>query len=569
MSSLSYYLSMYKCVAAKQIALITCCWLALHGCASTMRDNVPAVNYVPDSNYYLIMAEIALQREQQTTAAKEYLNAAAQSDEPQISQRATEFAFEHGYLVYALPAARRWVDLDPDNPVAHEYAARAYMRRNALESALYHWRRVLGPDDGRTEQDFTELAEAIAEEPNPYAVTWILTRLTAETPASPTLRMALARAALRSRQPDLSLASAQRAAAAGIDRTQTTLLIAEAQLSIGDWLEAQRAMEGLLAESPQLALEVEYVQLMAAAGEYLRARDEIEQLAKDFGVQPQLIRLHGLVNLAAGEIRTAEREFQRLLESGYEIYECFYFLGQIAEFRREYDEAIGYYRRISSGSYFVQAQVAIAQAYAGLGDSEAALNHLSDFASTHPLHYFETLNALARLYERMGEYGSAVATYDEILRYQPDVISLMNARSIMLDLNGDVDQALRSMRRTLALSPINADTMNTLGYTLTNRTSRHNEAYSLVRAALELEPNNPAIIDSMGWVLFKLGKLEEARSYLELALDRVEDPEIVAHLGEVMWTIGDRDEARELMARSSANFPDSKPLSATMERLLE
>lgn len=557
------------CIAVKRTALIALLTWALHGCASTMRDNIPSVNYVPDSSYYLIMAEIALQREQQAIAAQEYLNAATHTEDAEIAQRATEFAFERGYLVYALPAARRWVELDPANRRAHEYAARAYMRRSALDASLEHWRQALGPLDERDEQDYDEVSAAIAEGQNAAAVTWMLTRLSADAPDSGALRLALARAALRSRHFDLALASAQRAVAAGVDRSETTQLIAEAHLLRGEWAAAQKLMEEELSKTPQLALEIEYIQMIAAAGEYRRARDELEQLAKDYGVQPPLIRLHGLMSLAAGDIATAESEFQRLLEAGYEIYECFYFLGQIAEFRKQYDDAIGYYSRISSGPYLVQAQIAIAQAYADLGDEHGALDHLSTFSASHPLHYFEILNARARLYERFGEYAKAVAIYDEILRFQPDVISLLNARSIMLDLNGEVDEALRAMRRTLQLAPTNADTMNTLGYTLTNRTNRHKEAYALVRAALELEPDNPAIIDSMGWVLFKLGKLEEARSYLELAHAQIEDPEIVAHLGEVMWKIGDKAAARAMMDSSHANFPDSEPLNATMQRLLE
>jgi len=139
---------------------------------------------------------------------------------------------------------------------------------------------------------------------------------------------------------------------------------------------------------------------------------------------------------------------------------------------------------------------------------------------------------------------------------------------VVLDQDGQLNDAIDVMERAVAVAPVNASALNTLGYTLTNRTSRHREGYILIRRALGIEPDSPAIIDSMGWTLFRRGRLEEARSYLELAYSLLDDPEVVAHLGEVLWRMGEQERARDLWDRSFVANPDSEPLKETRARFL-
>jgi len=113
------------------------------------------------------------------------------------------------------------------------------------------------------------------------------------------------------------------------------------------------------------------------------------------------------------------------------------------------------------------------------------------------------------------------------------------------------------------------DALNALGYTLTNRTRRHDDAYRLIRTALELESDSPPILDSMGWVLFRLGRREEALGFLERALAQMADPEIAAHLAEALWATGERDRARDLLDRFAVLHPDDEALAKTRERLLQ
>ncbi|MCH8479515.1 MAG: tetratricopeptide repeat protein, partial [Wenzhouxiangella sp.] len=166
-----------------------------------------------------------------------------------------------------------------------------------------------------------------------------------------------------------------------------------------------------------------------------------------------------------------------------------------------------------------------------------------------------------------GRASEAIALLSGALRQNPDSIALLYTRAICAIAIDDLELAEQDFRRILQIDDDNAMALNALGYTLTDRTDRHEEAYRLIRRALELEPDSPAIQDSMGWVYFRLGQPEKALPYLEQALQGEDNPEIAAHLGEVLWYLGREDEAREVLLGVFERFPDDDYLRDTMGRL--
>ena len=122
-------------------------------------------------------------------------------------------------------------------------------------------------------------------------------------------------------------------------------------------------------------------------------------------------------------------------------------------------------------------------------------------------------------------------------------------------------------RQILNLNPGDANALNALGYTLANRTQRYAEAEQLIARALELDPEEPAILDSMGWVLYRLGDIEGALAYLTRAYALFPDPEVAAHLGEVLWVSGDTEEAKKIWQGALLKDPQHSVLHSTLERL--
>jgi len=161
----------------------------------------------------------------------------------------------------------------------------------------------------------------------------------------------------------------------------------------------------------------------------------------------------------------------------------------------------------------------------------------------------------------------AVAVYDRGLQVLPDDPRLLYARALLNDDLNHVDAAVRDLRRLLEQQPGNADALNALGYTLADRTKDQAEALALIEKALAIKPDEPAIIDSMGWVQYRLGHLKQAVGHLRAAYAKQPDPEIAAHLGEVLWVSGDKDEARKIWAQGRKKDAKNKVLLETMKRL--
>jgi len=553
------------------VAALVTAWFALlaAGCTSSLQQPPDSAvdDYFPGASYSLLMAEIAMQRRAWLVTAREYLNAAEQSTDPELARRATEFADEFGYDVFALGAVRRWLELEPDRLLAHEYAGRLYLRRNELDKALIHWSASLG-DVGLSDEEYLRVAVDMTEEGYSAGATWLLIRLVNEDPDAVGLRMGLAYAALQSGIWELALAEAQRIAFERPDWIQPQLVIAKALLSMEREYEAFAYLDAALEARDSSTLELEYVRLLSAIDRNADAMRRLVELGKTYGAQPELVRLHAQIAFAAGDLVAATKDYEQLLASGVHIYESYFTLGRLALAEGDCDQAIVHFDRVLGGGYLMQAQLGIASCYERFGNAEAALEQLRSFADKHPRLALDIAPAEAQLLFRSGRVDEALAHYETVSRLQPDRYDLMLEYGSMLDLAGRSDEALAIMRRAVAIAPTDANALNTLGYTLTNRTRRHDEAYRLIRLAFELDPSSAPIIDSMGWVLYRRGFVDEARSYLELALTRLEDPEVIAHLGEVLWVSDERERALALWDNGLSNFPDSQPLLETRGRFM-
>ncbi len=538
---------------------------SLVACSGSPRQTAPESTYIPDASYYLLMAEIALQREAYLTTAEQYLNATVLSPDPELARRTTEFSAEYGYETFALSGAQRWLELAPDDPDAHRIAGRLYLRRYDTGRAYGHFRVLF--DDATDDRDFLALGQSLATLENTAGVTAIFKRLALDYPESAGLQLALARAAMRSGDYDLALLAVGKADATQTNSLELPLIVAQALMAQGRDVEALAKIDSLRGEPASIAVELEYVRLLSAVGRIDQANEQMRALGKTYGVQPDFVRIHALMNLAAGDLDMAARDFKALLAAGKNVYECFYYLGRIAVIRGDYRGGIDYFERVRSGAYLLPAQISGAMAHQQLDEWQVALDKLQAFSADYPRQALAVSPTRAQVLFDMGETSQALAVFDELLSYQPDSVEVLLAYGAMLDLAGDLKQSLVVMRRAAAVAPLDANVLNTLGYTLANRTRHRAEAYRLIRLALELEPESAAIIDSMGWVLYRLGRLEEARSYLEQAHALMDDPEIVAHLGQVLWATGEADRARELLDQSLVDYPDNELLVETRARL--
>ncbi|MDD4881254.1 MAG: tetratricopeptide repeat protein, partial [Gallionellaceae bacterium] len=163
----------------------------------------------------------------------------------------------------------------------------------------------------------------------------------------------------------------------------------------------------------------------------------------------------------------------------------------------------------------------------------------------------------------------AYAVLSLALAQAPDAGDLLYDRAMIAERLGKLDVTEADLRRLIKLEPGHAHAYNALGYTLVDRTPRLEEGIALLDKALKLSPDDPFILDSMGWAQFKAGRLAEAAAYLKRAYDLRPDPEIAAHLGETLWAAGQHDEARKVWQGSLREHPDNDVLKETLSRFVK
>ena len=275
-----------------------------------------------------------------------------------------------------------------------------------------------------------------------------------------------------------------------------------------------------------------------------------------------------LLNLEMEALNEARSLFSRLLDIGYRNNESRFYLGYIDETQGRINAAIGNYRQVQmSSNNYLNAQRQVIRLLVAEQRFDEAHQWAEQLSRAQPRlgNLFTSIEADALMAAE--HYDRAAALLDAALRRSPDNVDLLFARTLLNDRRGDLAAVERDLRQMIQINPNDARALNHLGYTLTDRTDRHEEALHLIERAIALEPDDPAIIDSLGWVQYKLGHHEQALVNLRRALELFPDHEVAAHLGEVLWVMGHRQEALQVWNEALARDPDSELLREVMQRL--
>jgi tetratricopeptide (TPR) repeat protein len=310
-----------------------------------------------------------------------------------------------------------------------------------------------------------------------------------------------------------------------------------------------------------------YAQMLARADRLAEARNEFQTLLRDAPDNPDVHAAVGLLAMQMNDLDAAEANLKLAIEHGHgEPDTVRMYLGQLDEGRRRYEDALVWYRAIQDGKQVFEARMREAQVLAKLGRSEQALQLLRAQEAGDEAERVMLIQNEAQVLREAGDHAGAYAALDRGLVQLPDNPELLYDRAMAAEKVDRLDQVEKDLRKLIELRPEHAHAYNALGYTLADRTGRIDEAIALLGKALALAPEDPFILDSMGWALYKARRLEESVGYLRRALKGRDDPEIAAHLGEVLWQLGERDEARRIWQGSLKSHPDNERLRETLSR---
>jgi len=511
--------------------------------------------------------DAALERNELPEAARAYRQAAEASDDEAIAEQATRTAFDHSQMRETSLAAERWLALNPTSEQARRYAGIAALELHRIDVSEEHFGELLGSAYLSPAAGFLALLPVVADHGTAPNVTELMRRLVARYPGVAEGHHALASAALRSDNYALALASARQATELAKYWVPARMLLARALIASGEEQQGlDAARELVMAPGSDVSTHLEYALLLAATGRDEEARAVLTPYASGQTVIPGAVRSLGVLDLERGDLDAAARRFEDLLSTGAQSYEALYFLGAIADRRGDKERALRFYSRVAGGDFALPAQGRVARIKAEQGGLDAGLRHLEEFARGHPQLGPEMVGTRAALATALGDAPRALAILDAGLAQYPDSLDLRMSRVFAYERSGDGDAAIRDLRQLLRERPGDATVQNALGYTLADRDRSLDEAYALIAAALEQTPDNAAVIDSMGWVLFRQGRASDALAFLQRANALGDDPEIDLHLGEVQWALGERDAAIATWRQALEANPDDARLKERLER---
>jgi tetratricopeptide (TPR) repeat protein len=256
-----------------------------------------------------------------------------------------------------------------------------------------------------------------------------------------------------------------------------------------------------------------------------------------------------------------------LVERGAHVDSAHLNLGRIAEERDDPQAALDEYAQVGPGTDFLAAQLRLADILVSNGKSADAAKALAEARDNQPDYAVQLYLIETEALVNNDKLAQASHVLGKALQQFPDDINLLYTRAMLAEKRDDLPQMEKDLRAIIQREPNNAMALNALGYTLSDRTTRYAEAKALIEKAHALTPDDPAVLDSLGWVNYRLGNLDAAEGYLRKALERFPDQEVAAHLGEVLWANGKQREARQVWSKFLQEQPDSPLLRSTVLRV--
>lgn len=370
----------------------------------------------------------------------------------------------------------------------------------------------------------------------------LVSRWRALAPTVPEAQYAFAQIADRTGKPQEALQAVQEARRLNPAWAQPWILEAQLKVAANDLNAAVGLMQTYLQQHPSserldrgnLESRQYLARLLVNTQRYAEARDLFQALSREWPESAELRYPVAILSLQINDVKTAKAEFQSILEMPHaDPMNARYFLGQIAEHERDSVAALGFFQGVTRGENWLNARLRV-----------------------------------TRLLREAGQESQALAELEGLLDKMPDHPELLYETALLAEKLGQIEKMEAHFRRLLTLQPDNALALNALGYSLADHRLKLDEANALVVKALALQPEDPFIMDSLGWVLFRQGKLEDARQQLELAYRKKADPEIAAHLGEVLWALQQQQAAHALWQAALARHPENSLLRNTILRFV-
>lgn len=518
--------------------------------ATLDEDEIEYRDFPPDVLFALLSGELAAQRGRFDVTLANYTQAAADTGDEGVIRRAMQIAQALNAGNAQRQIASIWLKANPDAPQALRISALKALQEDKFDEALSHMERLY--EKGEVAQFDTLATQARAMEPEQQEELLELYRKIQERHSDEpeiTYSLALLNDNTGNTEEALSLIE-------GIleehDNFQPAVTLKGKLLY--DLERNEEAIDYLRSQTRRFPdnrrLGTLYARVLVNADRLQAAEDEFQSLMERFPKASSLKLSRALVAIENDNTEVARRLLEELVAEDVHTSEAHFYLGRLADDRDNTNEALHHYRQVQSGSHFFSALSRASFLEAEQGRLGSVRENLENLRSRLPEQRARLWLLEINLLLDLSEYETAMEVSEAALSEHPDNTDIRYAQAMLHERAGEIEAMESDLRDVLEKEPRNAVALNALGYTLTVHTDRYEEAEELITKALEIQPENPAILDSAGWVHHHLGENEKALEYLTQAYDIMPDVEIAAHLGKVLWVMDRKDDARTVWRRA-------------------
>lgn len=530
------------------------------------------INTVAEVQYQILVGELALRRDQPGVAARAFVTALRGHPDLELAQRATQLALRADDDILALEAADLWLRLDPSAVDAREVLLRVNLLMGQTDEAQRQARFIVEGHAAGVGDGLRHLALLLSRVPESgaEAALDLMRPLVSQHEQDAGGHHAFSLLSLRFNRLAEAEAAAQNARRRAPEDGSHDLLLA------GIWVRQDRVPEAVALVESTLAghtveeraeLRLGFARVLLEVDATAVAKTQLEQVLTEDPRAHDAAMILGVMALNAGDRETARQRLTPLLKSPRQ-QEAALQLGRLSEAEGRWDEALAFYATVTRGGAALDAVIRRAWVLGRIEQLDEAQGLLRQVRDDYPQVSRRLFLAEGELLTANRAPERAVESYDAALAEHPDDVDLLYGRSLALERLGRIGDAERDLRAILEMQADDARALNALGYTLLVHTSRIDEAAPLIDQALALAPDDAAILDSKGWLLFRQGQPAEALGWLQRAHERFPDPEIAAHLGEVLWVLGREADARAVWDAALARDPAHPVLRETLDRLL-
>ena len=529
--------------------------------------NLPDVDLSPQLLYDLLVGEIANQRKDPELSVDSLARAAVSSRDMRIAERATRLAIRHQDYERALTTALLWRELQPESVTPIEALGMTYFsldRQGEAKAQFVELLKFSEPDVGLA---LRRIAALLSQGKDPEKVLALMDGLVELYEDNPDAHYAMAFLADRFKQPVIVEKAIDRALVLKPGWEDAAVIKVSHLQTLNQFKKIDEFSEEFLQAYPEaLKFRFQYARILAQQEKRKEAVEQFKQIIWFDERNAEAVFAVGLLSVQDDDFEQAKEYLQRSLSLHPENDQARLYLGQVSQSLKEYEEAAKWYRQVSQPTFVFEAQIQLGSVIAKQKNVDQAVQHLNGIHTANEEQKVRVYLAKEQVLRDAKLLNRAKIILDKALVELPESTELLYARGLIASQLNMLELHETDMRRLIAKEPENAHALNALGYTLADQTNRHQEALQLLEKAIALRPNDPFVLDSMGWVQYRLGNHQLAVDYLEKAISARSDAEIAAHLGEVLWVMGDRKRAQSIWDDAVKRTPGNEVLLETINR---